>query len=156
MPKRVRRFWTVEEAGEERFTYTTIDEVVSAYLDELSTFPECLTVREYAPMKVTKADMPYILDRVLESLDDEYGDPEGDNAEATPLMRKAEEQFIKVILREYQPWACEKTGRVRKINVKRWLAGGYAGQGKKRSGMAEYERIAKVLEVSNKRLRRKD
>lgn len=52
-----------------------------------------------------------VLERVLEELDEEYGDPNGDFPEPTKAMKEAADTFMKVVLDEYVPWNCEPTGR---------------------------------------------
>ena len=50
----------------------------------------------------------YILDYVLESLDDEYGSPYmNDYTESTPAMKDAAENLVNIIKKEYMPWQCE-------------------------------------------------
>jgi hypothetical protein len=51
-----------------------------------------------------------ILTTALNSLDEEYGDPDGRAPEPTPAMQEPAMACAKVILAEYKPWACEPTG----------------------------------------------
>lgn len=53
-----------------------------------------------------------VLARILDDLDDEYGDPDGDHTESTPGMMEAAKAFVEAVCREYAPWACERTGEV--------------------------------------------
>lgn len=55
------------------------------------------------------------LDQFLEDLDEEYGDPDGDNTEPTETMKAASLAFADAILKEYTPFFCEPTGEVVEI-----------------------------------------
>ncbi len=60
----------------------------------------------------------WILDDILETLDDEYGDPDGDHTEATEKMKGAMMELAKVMKAEYKPWMCEPTGEVLEFSRK--------------------------------------
>jgi len=53
-----------------------------------------------------------VLEEVLERLDEEYGDPDGDPFDATAKMWEAANAFACAVLDEYVPWMCEPTGEV--------------------------------------------
>jgi len=58
---------------------------------------------------------------LLNKMDEEYGDPDGDRySEPTEKMKQAEMEFIKVVLSEYVPWSCEQTCE-EEIDVKGWV-----------------------------------
>lgn len=61
-----------------------------------------------------------VLDRLLERLDEEHSDPNGDNTRPTPSMREAAKTFVESVVSGYFVWACEPTGRV--ITISRALA----------------------------------
>jgi hypothetical protein len=85
-------------------------------LDEL---PETLTCNGYAPMEPTlPAWGP--LDRLLEDIDQELGDPSRQRDPKTPRMIEAEAAFLATVLEEYQPWAHEVVA-TREIDVEAWL-----------------------------------
>lgn len=52
-----------------------------------------------------------ILD-VMDTLDAEYGDPDGDATEPTEAVKASALAFGKAVLADYVSWACEKTGKV--------------------------------------------
>lgn len=52
------------------------------------------------------------LESVLESLDETYGDPEGDPTQATVAMKKAALAFGRAVVTDYKPWLCDFTGEV--------------------------------------------
>jgi hypothetical protein len=103
-------FWTVDTSGEE-LQYETLDEAVEMYLDGLSPeqTPEVITAFGYARTDLSKewSDLPeFVVETVIERLDEEYGDPFSSGFPITDRMRKAAAVFAEVILREYEPWAC--------------------------------------------------
>lgn len=53
-----------------------------------------------------------VLADLLERLDEDNSDPDGDGTEPTATMRQAARQFVSAVLAEYVPWACEPTGEV--------------------------------------------
>jgi len=61
-----------------------------------------------------------LLEQLLETLDDEYGDPDGGGTEPTEGMVKAADALAAVIEREYSSWRCETRLRV-VVNVAAWI-----------------------------------
>jgi hypothetical protein len=55
------------------------------------------------------------LERILEDLDEEFGDPEGDSTKPTDGMNRAALAFVDSVLKEYTPYNYEKTGDVVEI-----------------------------------------
>jgi hypothetical protein len=54
-----------------------------------------------------------ILDNLLDYLDEDYGDPEGNHiSKSTPAMQEAALACAKVVRECYVSWACEPTGKV--------------------------------------------
>jgi hypothetical protein len=101
------------EGWEELFD--SIEEVVDRYVDNAdgtvgddASFIEAAIwpaeVLEYRRMK--KPNPEALIEQVLEWLDEMFGDPGGDSTDPTPKMLEA----MKVILDEYQVWACVETG----------------------------------------------
>lgn len=52
------------------------------------------------------------LERVLENLDEEHADPDGDQTKPSPAMEAAALAFGKAIVADYKSWACEQTREV--------------------------------------------
>ena len=71
------------------------------------TYP--FIVKVFTPMCIN-IDTNDVLDMVLENLDENYGNPDGDATEATDAMKAKAEELVKVIKDEYVVWACEETG----------------------------------------------
>jgi hypothetical protein len=117
--KREIVYWDCDD-GAESLTWTDPDEAVERYLDDIHPeLPEALTVHGYARMAVS-ADGADPLDRVLEHIDEEHGDPDGDPTTPTPAMRAAEATFLAAVIAEYESWACE-TVTHQEIDVRAWL-----------------------------------
>jgi hypothetical protein len=80
-----------------------------------------LMVAGYAPMDVKFSEQWFSpLEDVLERLDEEFGDPDGERTEPTKKMKEAEEAFMKVILSEYVPWACDEIC-VEEVHALTWV-----------------------------------
>lgn len=115
-------FWDACER--ERLTHSDIDEAIEEYLDQIasSEWPEIVTVKGY--VRLAPSIEEYEGTRVesfLESLDEEYGDP--DAYHATPpseAMKAAELVFIKAVLAEYEPWQCEPA-ITKEIDAMAWV-----------------------------------
>jgi hypothetical protein len=74
-----------------------------------------MDVKRLASMIATDA-----LDHVLETLDEEHADPDGDATKPTQAMKDAAAAFAKVVCDEYVPWACEPTGEVIEYTREMW------------------------------------
>ena len=113
-------YWDCREYAEQ-LSHGDIEEAVENYLDGLyqKDWPETLTVFGHVRMKPLDEEFSD-LERLLETLDEEYGDPDGDGPEQTPAMIEAEKAFIEVMRKEYHVWACEQV-TTREINVQEWV-----------------------------------
>ena len=56
-----------------------------------------------------------VLEDLLERLDEEYSDPDGDYTKPTERMKVVARVFVDAVLNDYQAWACEPTGEVVEI-----------------------------------------
>lgn len=65
-----------------------------------------------------KPDAARVLERVLENLDEDLGNPDGDATEPTPKMLAA----MQTILDEYTVWNCEETGKTVTVTKEEALA----------------------------------
>ena len=61
----------------------------------------------------------FLVDELLERLDEDYGNPD-ETTEATPFMVKAAEHFLECIKREYTVWACDAVLAI-EVDVKTWF-----------------------------------
>ena len=55
------------------------------------------------------------LDEMLEALDEEHMDPDGNPTEPTESMKAAARVFAQAVVAEYVSWNCEPTGNVIKV-----------------------------------------
>lgn len=108
-----RRFYTCDEDAE-RLRHTEPYEAVQEFIDEFpleDPLPAEVTVYEFAPMEITNMAVHRAVDDILERLDEDYGDPDGEVIfEATPLMRAVEALLHEVFQRQYRPWMCRQVG----------------------------------------------
>jgi hypothetical protein len=75
-----------------------------------------LKVKVFRRMKVLPIPACRLEETIVEStwelLEEGLGDPEGSTRKPTPRVLEAAAAFVKVMLEEYVPWACEPTGEV--------------------------------------------
>ena len=76
-----------------------------------------LKVKVYKRMSLGGVDLTLTiattaLERTLDDLDENYGDPDGDYSDPTEAMKSAARAFARAVLADYVPWACEPTGEV--------------------------------------------
>ena len=112
-------FWTTDPECE-HLTATTIEEAIeeAADVEWPQPLPETVEVYGYAYMELPQPDhiAEDVLERLLGDLDGEYASPEMDTTEATPEMKAAALAFVRAVLEQYKPWACEQV-EVRTVRV---------------------------------------
>jgi len=102
------------------------DDVMEYWLDSchptpLDELPETVTILEYGPRTIDTDDSDAVLERYLEGLDEEYGNPERDGDTPTPAMKAAAAAFVAAVNAEYEVWQCVPTGRSETVNVLQWV-----------------------------------
>lgn len=109
----------------EELTHRHPDDAIEAYLDELG--PEALASLETVTLCGFKRMQPdwkreaaWLVDDLLERLDEELGDPLGEGSKATPGMLAAADAFLEAFRAEYEPWACEPCGSVM-VDAQAWV-----------------------------------
>jgi len=96
-------YWAIGDP--DILTNEDFDQCISDYLDEIvvSEWPETVEVEGW--ISRTVGDGVFLtgslLERVLESLDEEYCGEDGEYTEASDTMKEAESVFIAAILAEY-------------------------------------------------------
>ncbi len=101
--------------GQERLVDDPADVVDNLVTGEEDYQDYPIKVHVFRPMEAIGSPTDYairILEELLETLDDEYGDPDGDNTKPTKKMREASLELAKVMKEEYVSWMCEPTGEV--------------------------------------------
>lgn len=109
--KAMRKFYGL--ADEENLTHEDPEEAAEDYWDcGNEEFP--VRIYEFQPADLTPIipnTARRILLRLLEELDEDFGNPDSDNRqEATEAMKKAAEDFVRTVWDEYDPWVCNSTG----------------------------------------------
>jgi hypothetical protein len=108
-PKPVPELWSCDEWAE-RIWATDKDEAISDYAYGMSR-----EVQEGDTVELVgyvHEDLPsdsmmtgYVLDNLMEWLDEDHGDPE-DSTKITTALQHAADEFIKVLKQEYRVWRC--------------------------------------------------
>ncbi len=125
--------------GQERLSSEPEEVVTDLVTGEKDYQDYPIKVYVFKPMVVIDNDWEYaksILGDLLENLDDEYGDPDGDSTEPTDKMEKASLELAKVMREEYTSWMCEATGEVLEFSRKeaREIVGGLQEESEESDG----------------------
>ena len=106
--------WQEQNEDQERIRSSTLEEAIEYSLtndvdldDVLSGKIDCLTFIGYKRKPVIRHTLRP-LERLLEILDEEYGDPDNDDGtEPTTDMNTAESKFLDAVLKDYAVFWCE-------------------------------------------------
>lgn len=121
-PTQTPTFWGFD--NDEHLSCTDRDEAIDEYLDNCypGPYPETLEVIGFVRRKADPDTWRLgVLDRLLENLDEEYGDPDGGPTDPTPAMKEAEQTFVSAVLAEYEVWQCERCCE-ETVDVREWIA----------------------------------
>jgi hypothetical protein len=112
------KYWSCNQ-DEELLTATTIDEAVQEFIDGCEEIPIKVKVFGSAPMEV-KWDYygERALRDMLESIDEDYGDPDN-STDITDEMEKAAKEFAEKISKLYHVWGCEQVDVV-EVDMLEW------------------------------------
>lgn len=101
--------------GDERLKYSVAEALEFGLCEQnLDDIDYPILVHEYRRMKPSlNADR--ILEDVLDHLDENYCNPDGDSTEPTEEMKQAAKVFADSILSQYVSWSCECNGNVIEI-----------------------------------------
>ena len=132
MSDRKIAFYSYDDS-EEVLSCDDLDDAVEAGLDRLlgpqmsaddvlRVLPDEIEIFEYARMEIRPSEHheDLAIEPLLASLDEEYGDPDGEPTIESEKMSTAVFVFIKAIIAEYEPWACEQVSS-KMINVREWV-----------------------------------
>jgi len=116
-------FWGLLE--DENLHCETPDEAIEDLLDSLDfkDMFDTTVVHEYKRLTIDPKSFDAqgpVLD-LLERLDEEFGDPCGDATQISSSMLAASEEFIAKVIEDYDPWACELTGKKHMVNTWQWI-----------------------------------
>ena len=118
MAERKIIYWDHED--QEHLTHEDMDDAIESILDDEAPCPLPRTMKICGYARMAISGEPGTLEDVLEVLDMEYGDPDGERSDPTPKMKLAEEMFLEVVRSEYEPWMCEIV-ETREIDVAEWV-----------------------------------
>lgn len=112
------KWWRVDGDDLEKITASDLSEAVEQWADDMapSTIPADGVAIGYAPKVVSPRDVGDILDSVIEALDEEYGDPDGEAESVSQAgmiaLREAEAAFFAAVIAHYVPYQCDEVIRV--------------------------------------------
>jgi len=88
---------------EETLTCNDLDEYICAFVDDYEgDLPREIIIGKYSVQDIPEIRFE-VLERLLESLDEDYSDPDSPiNTKPTEAMKQAEKDFIAVIRKEYR------------------------------------------------------
>jgi len=118
-------FWGVNDP--DQLEYTDKDEAIEAFLDGMASdgdLPDTVEVTAYRKLEIpVESNATSALDSLLEYLDEEYGDPDGDYSKPTEKMKAAARAFVAAVKEEYEVFQCERIpGTTEIVNVGEWLS----------------------------------
>lgn len=114
-------FWDCSDSIE-ILMWDNFNLAVEMHLDDRprDEWPERLTVYGYARQTPKWEHLPQrVLDRFLEDLDEDYGNPEEATTQ-TEAMLVAAKEFVEKINAEYTVWSCKRVA-TEEINVMDWV-----------------------------------
>lgn len=114
-------FWDCSMDAEQ-LSWDEQNVAIEMHLDQIpkDEWPETLTVYGFVRETLKLGnEAARILEQILESLDENYGNPEEATAE-TEGMKKAAEEFVQKVAAEYQVWSCKRVAS-EEINVMDWV-----------------------------------
>ena len=110
-------YWGLEDA--DRLYHDDKDEAIEAILEGMEPETETIEICGFTQMDISVSWLSPLED-ILERLDEEYGDPDGDYTKPTEAMKEAEKAFLAVIKKEYTSYMCEVVCR-ETVNVNEWI-----------------------------------
>lgn len=125
-------YWDCRQS--ERFENEDPDEEIEEWLDDawmpefktmtreqvLDALPKTIELIGYKRMMPAVAEYRNVLDDLLESIDEQYGDPD-EYTHPTDAMKELERIFIEGVLKLYNSWPCEEAAK-RTVVVADWIA----------------------------------
>jgi len=100
----------------EHMVATDIDGAIEEWLEDVAILEEAVAadvvIKRYKPIQLTPDHNIFnrAFEDLMQTLDEEFGDPEGDGIKITDGMKQAMNTFAEVIITEYPVWACEEIG----------------------------------------------
>lgn len=109
----------------EMVQYESIDEAIEMHIDnltnkEISEMPNILNVYEFREVPIKTPSTKWLLDKILEAMDEDYLPDYMEESEATDVMENAAEMFLYIIEKEYNCRRYESNKKLN-INILYWL-----------------------------------
>ncbi len=117
----VNTYWGTKDT--ERLVHDCADDAIEAIIGDLDDpIAEIgdVTVHEYKSESLNFS-ANQLLSEILERLDEDYGDPDGDLTQPTPAMLAAAQTFASALRTDYFVWRCVTTGRTVTVNALEWV-----------------------------------
>jgi|AntAceMinimDraft_16_1070373.scaffolds.fasta_scaffold15810_3 hypothetical protein len=97
---------------------TAVTHVGESFAETAAGFQFPILVFEFKRMDIGDAKTigESALNYILERLDEEYSNPDGDYTNPTEAMKEAALAFGESVVGGYVPWMCEQTGTVIKVS----------------------------------------
>ena len=109
----------------ERLVHRSANAAVESYLDTMDEFPETVTVQAYVPKEIEEEHIRWAandtLDRLLEKLDEDYGDPD-EATEWTDGWRSEALLFARAVVSTYHVGSYVPQGEPVTVDVLAWVA----------------------------------
>lgn len=108
--ERAPKLWSCDPAAEKLSATSIKEALIEAYGEDLEKpLPKPIIVYGYAPVDIDDyLDAATIAEMALQQVDEELGDPYGDEAKPTPRMIEAAQGLVDAIKADYTPWMCER------------------------------------------------
>lgn len=105
----------------ECMNHEDMDNAIEEVLDDMEPLPETIEVTAFRRERIGRhwCGMK-ILDYILESLDEQFGDPDGERMTPTPAMFAAADALWATIEADFVPWACEAVETF-EVDVQKWV-----------------------------------
>lgn len=114
-------FYTCDDS-EEELVHHHPDDAIEAHLDGGDELPDEIELYGHAPLAPPVESLAArVLDRLLEELDDDFGDPADTPSRQTAPRVEAARAFVTTIVEGYRVWMCHRVGS-RKVAVADWVA----------------------------------
>ena len=107
--------------GDADVLHGSIEELIEAMVDDACCASEDV-IETLGPLEIhvykkrvinIRAEADNLIDSIMESLDEEYGDPDAtEYTKPNPTIRREALRFVQIVAENYNVWECEPTGEV--------------------------------------------
>lgn len=115
------------EEWDEHLRFDDIDDAIEDHLENYSHLPGAHSDRVLTFLGFVRMPLPdpqvnaeWLLEHLLERLDEEFSDPDGDPTKPTDTMMAAAVSFVEAVQGTYKGYPCESVLRVR-VPIRVWV-----------------------------------